>query len=202
MEEKTALQIVSTFPHVGQDYVPIRGALQITFNQVLHPSCLDEDNFRFKVGPSGRIIFQNRSVYFWPKEELEHNKLYTFIISKSVCSLEHVLLGTDYHLTFLTKASSIKPLFLNFTPDLNRPLNPMEVMRFDVIQNEGQERPILIALQFSRSSWEIIWDGNAFLQEYQRSRRTKINKGYRYEVIRDSGWPMVTANIRYYLLSS
>jgi len=83
-----------------------------------------------------------------------------------------------------------KPVISNFSPEPGTPINPNDVISFDITDDSGDFTRILIVAQFSRVK-EVVHDGDEFSFVYQTNQSVveEIEGGYHYEITRLGGWP-------------
>ena len=80
------------------------------------------------------------------------------------------------------------PVVSNFSPPLGSTIAAQDPIFFDVTDNSGQFKRVLVAIE-QGSATELIHDGTSFLEPYDAlSSRTNIQGGFRYRVRRSGGW--------------
>ena len=85
----------------------------------------------------------------------------------------------------------LPPVISNIIPAPSTPIYPRTPLGFDVTDNNPPLRLIMIKAEFvATSTWDLIHDGTVFGPLYQgaSNTRTAIAGGYRYTILRDTGW--------------
>ena len=84
------------------------------------------------------------------------------------------------------------PTVTNFVPAVGSSIARDQVLQFDVTDNSGLFRRILVAADFPPIGlYEVVHDGGAFGPAYSaRSSREAIAGGFRYRILRIQGWPV------------
>jgi hypothetical protein len=85
------------------------------------------------------------------------------------------------------------PTVTNFTPAPPGPLLPADTVSFDVVDDNGLRRVLVIA-KFGAGPWEVIHDGSSFGPGYSGSVVT-AGASKHYVVGRNVGWPDTTLGI-------
>lgn len=86
---------------------------------------------------------------------------------------------------------AVPPVVANVSPAPGTPLDPMQPVTFDVTDDTGLFRRILVTVRYAATGQtEVVHDGDGFLGFYQLAcTRDPITDGYHYSVLRDGGWP-------------
>jgi hypothetical protein len=81
-----------------------------------------------------------------------------------------------------------RPVVNNFSPDNGSEISAADPIFFDVTDDSGLFRRVLVAIEQGGTT-ELIHDGERFLEPYlSLSERTNIANGFRYRVRRSGGW--------------
>lgn len=82
------------------------------------------------------------------------------------------------------------PIVNNFSPAAGTALSKASPISFDVTDDSGQFRRIIVVASFSATGvCEVIHDGDVFRGFYvSSSSRMRIERGFRYTVARNGGW--------------
>ena len=81
-----------------------------------------------------------------------------------------------------------KPVVSNFSPPPGSTIAAQDPIFFDVTDNSGLFRRVLIAIKQGGAT-ELVHDGDAFQEPYVAlSTRTNKQGGFRYRVRRSGGW--------------
>lgn len=107
------------------------------------------------------------------------------------------LLATDATPAYLSglleqesSESGDAPVVSNPTPTPGTALQPGDAVGFDVTDESGAFRRVLIGAAFAGSkAWDVVSIGDVFAPLYSGSSRTNIAGGYRYSLRRQGGWP-------------
>lgn len=91
------------------------------------------------------------------------------------------------------------PLVSNVIPEPGSGIVATDVIQFDVTDRVALRRVLLVADYPKLRLREVIHDGNVFGPAYLNSRSTMvvINGGFRYAVLRNTGWPESPSIIAY-----
>lgn len=83
------------------------------------------------------------------------------------------------------------PIVNNFAPAAGTALSKATPVTFDVTDDSGQFRGIIVVASFATTGvCEVIHDGDVFRGFYvSSSSRTRIERGFRYTVAHTGGWP-------------
>lgn len=82
------------------------------------------------------------------------------------------------------------PVVGNFVPPVGTPVTAQQPLQFDVTDNEGQFRRIIVHAVYADGVEEVVHNGESFRGLYATvSARVLITDGYRYTVKRSGGWP-------------
>lgn len=86
---------------------------------------------------------------------------------------------------------AVPPVVANVTPAAGTPLDPAQAVSFDVTDDTGLFRRILVTVRYAATGQtEVVHDGDSFLGFYQVAcTRDPITDGYHYSILRDGGWP-------------
>jgi hypothetical protein len=86
---------------------------------------------------------------------------------------------------------AVPPEVSNVTPAAGTPLDPAQAVSFDVTDDTGLFRRILVTVRYAATGQtEVVHDGDGFLGFYQVAcSRNPITDGYHYSIVRDGGWP-------------
>lgn len=88
---------------------------------------------------------------------------------------------------------TVPPVITNFSPGFGNPITTFQTINFDVTDNTGQFRRIMLLARISGiSGSEVIHDGEVFDQRHYKNVtnvRTPITGGFNYTILRDGGWP-------------
>jgi hypothetical protein len=85
---------------------------------------------------------------------------------------------------------TIAPEVENVSPTEGTPIARTDPIFFDVTDDSGAFRRIIVAADFADGSSEVVHDGDNFTARYaQTSAREPIAGGFRYRVRRTGGWP-------------
>jgi hypothetical protein len=83
-----------------------------------------------------------------------------------------------------------EPVVSNVTPPEGTPIARTASVFFDVTDDSGIFRRIIVTASFLDGSSEVVHDGDNFATRYAAaSSRTVIPDGFRYRVRRNGGWP-------------
>lgn len=85
---------------------------------------------------------------------------------------------------------SVAPITSNISPAPGTPITATTPLLADVTDETGLFRRVLVAVVLDGIA-EVAWDGEAWLGRYAggSSSRTVISGGFRFSVLRDTGWP-------------
>ena len=85
---------------------------------------------------------------------------------------------------------AVRPTISNVTPAPGS-ISYTQSISLDVTDDSGSLAKVLLVIQFThQDAPELVHDGDVFTAPYQvGSTRTPITNGYRYTLIRNSGWP-------------
>lgn len=91
----------------------------------------------------------------------------------------------------VTPANAVAPVVGNFDPPQSTTINTNTPVNFDVTDDEGLFRRVIIHASFPDGTEEVVHDGGSFRGHYQagNSSRVIISGGYRYTLLRAGGWP-------------
>lgn len=92
------------------------------------------------------------------------------------------------------EASTAPPVISNWTPTIGTRITPTTPIGFDVTDAKGFSS-IIVYGTGNGGAQEIAWNGSAFTTHYTASTRAVITNGYRFRIVRDTGWlamPQVT----------
>ena len=83
------------------------------------------------------------------------------------------------------------PVVGNFVPELGSNLPAAQPIRFDVTDDSGDFRRIIVHARFADGLEEVIHNGDSFRGLYGggNSGRSLITGGFQYNVFRAGGWP-------------
>jgi hypothetical protein len=82
------------------------------------------------------------------------------------------------------------PVVDNFVPALGTPITSHQPIQFDVTDNSGQFRRVIVHAVFADGVTEVVHDGDQFRGYYLTdSSRVLIAGGLRYTALRAGGWP-------------
>ncbi len=86
---------------------------------------------------------------------------------------------------------AVPPVIANVTPAEGTPLDAMQPVSFDITDDTGLFRRILVTVRYAATGQtEVVHDGDSFLGFYQLAcSRNPITDGYHYSILRDGGWP-------------
>ena len=87
---------------------------------------------------------------------------------------------------------STAPVVSNVTPAAGTLLSTTSTVQFDVTDDSGSFRELLVVASFGDGSLapELVHDGTNFLGPYRAgSTRVAITNGWRYALVRGGGWP-------------
>jgi hypothetical protein len=89
-----------------------------------------------------------------------------------------------------TPVDATSPTIGSIVPAPGTAIASTDPLQFDVTDNSGAFRRILIAVVLAGVT-ELAHDGNSFLGNYAGGAcsRTAISGGFRFVVLRDGGWP-------------
>lgn len=92
-----------------------------------------------------------------------------------------------------SSADTTPPSLTNFSPAFGNPIASTQVISFDVTDNSGFTRLIILHAGFpTLVGTEVIHDGETFsARNYSNisNTRTPITGGFHYTILRDGGWP-------------
>ncbi len=94
----------------------------------------------------------------------------------------------------------VAPVVSNWSPAVSSSIGPTTALSFDVTDEDGSAglRRMIVVLSFpSYKVKEIVFDGDGFGPQYTNPSNTQasIAGGYRFTILRDSGWlesPVIT----------
>lgn len=83
------------------------------------------------------------------------------------------------------------PVIVNFSPPVGTALAATQPVTFDVTDNSGDFRRIIVTALYPRTGIEeVVHDGDSFRGLYQTtSARSMITNGFSFSVLRSGGWP-------------
>jgi hypothetical protein len=82
------------------------------------------------------------------------------------------------------------PTVSNVAPTPGSAIARVDPVFFDVTDDQGSLRLVLVAARFADGSYEVVHDGTDFAAGYATlSTREAITNGFRYRVRRAAGWP-------------
>lgn len=85
---------------------------------------------------------------------------------------------------------SSAPVTAVVSPAPGTPISPSTLVVFDVTDDSGAFRRILVAVYFAGTGiTELVHDGDAFLGRFAHCTRTPIVGGFRYTIAPNTGWP-------------
>lgn len=85
---------------------------------------------------------------------------------------------------------TVPPVIDNFDPPQGTAIDPAQGISFDVTDNSGNFRRIVVHAVFDDGVEEVVHDGDSFRGFYQvGNSRVFIAGGYRYNLLRAGGWP-------------
>jgi hypothetical protein len=98
--------------------------------------------------------------------------------------------GSAMGLVQVTDLDVTPPTISNFSPAPGTPISSSDSVSFDVVDNLGLFRKVVIAVSYgSGMSVEVVYDGTSFRYPFAGgSTRTTITGGSRYSVTRGGGW--------------
>jgi hypothetical protein len=111
-----------------------------------------------------------------------------FVSAKSRGGRIGSVLGTVYVANIVVPTP---PVISNVSPGTGVAISATAPLEFDVTDNSGLFRRVVVKLQFvGQEAWEIAYDGDYFDPRYSvGSSRAVITNGWRYTLNRDGGWP-------------
>jgi hypothetical protein len=86
----------------------------------------------------------------------------------------------------------IDPVVSNLTPAAGTTITVSTPLQFDVTDNSGVFRRILLFVQYgSDAEYHLVHHGDGFNADFSNAfnTRTVIANGYRYTILPDGGWP-------------
>lgn len=84
---------------------------------------------------------------------------------------------------------AVQPVISNFAPAPGTPILGDSTLQFDVTDNLGLFRRIILLAKYVDGSYEVVFDGDAFANTYSSSLVTSIVNGYHFSLRRVGGWP-------------
>ncbi len=82
------------------------------------------------------------------------------------------------------------PIVNNFSPSNSSPLAKGQAISFDVTDNSGAFRRIIVIAAYPTGEVEVVYDGSNFRGFYAvKSSRSLITRGFHFSVLRSNGWP-------------
>ena len=82
------------------------------------------------------------------------------------------------------------PVVGGFSPALGGTIQSSQPITFDVTDDSGAFRRVLVHARFADGLEEVVHNGTAFRGLYQTtSARVLIAGGFRYTILRSGGWP-------------
>lgn len=86
--------------------------------------------------------------------------------------------------------ANVAPTVSNFSPEAGTPISQSQAISFDVTDDYGLFRRIMILVSFSSTDVEVVYDGDNFRTHYTtESTKTSITNGSRFSITRTGGWP-------------
>ena len=96
---------------------------------------------------------------------------------------------TTYALTVSNPTDASAPAVSNVQPPAGTPIARNSPLFFDVTDDSGSFRRIIVTADFSSGAVEVVHDGDGFARGYEAGVRSVIPGGFRYRVQRAGGWP-------------
>lgn len=82
------------------------------------------------------------------------------------------------------------PVVHNFVPAVGSYISSSQPISFDVTDDSGKFRRIIVHVAFADGTEEVAHNGESFRGYYSTtSTRVLITNGWRYTVMRSGGWP-------------
>lgn len=104
-----------------------------------------------------------------------------------------VVPGTVYSLgcPVYVAPDTTAPVISNWSPALGTVIGEMQPISFDVADDSGELRRVIVHAVFADGVAEVVHDGSEWRGYYRTdsNQRVLITKGYRYTVLRHGGWP-------------
>ena len=95
------------------------------------------------------------------------------------------------HVTGSSASDTTAPTIENITPPPGTQIEPTQAISFDVTDESGSFRRVLLTATLAKSGVEeVVFDGAEFRGLYAgASSRSSISGGYRFVLLRGGGWP-------------
>lgn len=100
--------------------------------------------------------------------------------------------------TSFVTVNTTAPIFSNLSPAAGVPIEPTDPISFDVTDDEGLFRRIIIAVvDLENGLVELVHDGDAFMGFFiEESDRTVISGGIHYTILRRGGWDGTSLEVK------
>lgn len=82
------------------------------------------------------------------------------------------------------------PEITGVSPTVSTDISPNQQLQYD-ITDDGAFLLNLVVADLADGSYEVVHDGTGFAPAYSSSTRSVITDGYRYQITRNAGWPVL-----------
>jgi len=125
----------------------------------------------------------------------------------SISGAVPVSIDADHEVTLLNLGPALDPpdttppVVGSFSPALGGTISPTQPITFEVTDDSGAFRRIIVHAVFADGIEEVVHNGLAFRGLYQTSsQRVLVTNGFRYTVLRTGGWPSSPATFNVFAL--